>query len=220
MLNYQTNVRDGALVRLNPPLRLEPSPRPASPGRCPARFQALAAPRVHANPSPRPPVWFHARRPPAAGLHSVPQAPFPVSLCGLPVRVPPVPSPSRPALDWFRATQSRSRQGPGPFQTGPGWIPAVPVSFRTAHPDPSRPVSFRTAHPIRAVPVSFRTAHPIRAVPIYFRTAHPDFMPCPRVFRSPFSSSGSSPQIRVPSPDPDSACPAIHERHNVTFTRL
>ena len=58
MLNYQTNARNGALVRFNPPVRSRRAPRPASP-----RLPSIPLPSPHhpaqpAFPSP-PPTMLH-----------------------------------------------------------------------------------------------------------------------------------------------------------------
>ena len=54
MLNYRTNVRNGALVRFNPAVRSNPTPRLASPRCPPARFQARTILPSPAFPSPAP----------------------------------------------------------------------------------------------------------------------------------------------------------------------
>jgi hypothetical protein len=100
-------------------------PRPASPGPCPVRFQALATPRArparlraHALPPPRPPVWFRAGRIPGRLSPRLARGPCSRSARRFPILAP--------AFGCFRDTHSRSGHGPGPFQTGPGWIRAVP----------------------------------------------------------------------------------------------
>ena len=54
MLNYHTNARNGALVRFNPAVRSNPTPRLASPRCPPARFQARTILPSPAFPSPAP----------------------------------------------------------------------------------------------------------------------------------------------------------------------
>jgi hypothetical protein len=203
MLNYQTNVRDGALVRFNPPPLAGTKPRPASPGPCPARFQALAAPRAHANRLRAHPFGFTPDV-----LRQQASIRRPGALPGLAPRAPCSRSARR-----FRFSPS-PRLVPLPSLV-PDRAPArsrlVPVGFEPS-PSPSGPPQFE---PSRLLP-----AHPNSSRPHLLPDGPPRFHAVPTRFRSPFSSSDSSPQIRVPSPDPDSACPAIHERHNVTFTRL
>jgi hypothetical protein len=55
MLNYQTNARNGALVRFNPVLRSGPAPASPHPGPLQPSSKAVTSPRTPNPPAPTPP---------------------------------------------------------------------------------------------------------------------------------------------------------------------
>jgi len=97
MLDYHTNARNGALVRFNPAVRSNPTPRLASPRCPPARFQARTI--LPSPPSRLPPHHASFRTPPpsSAQHHARFPSPFaspPSTVPGSAVLLPSPPSPS------------------------------------------------------------------------------------------------------------------------------